>query len=142
MIGFSVYGIPKAQGSVRAFKNIIVQGGSKEGRIAQASWRTLIVDAARRACFSPLEGPVYVSMTFYLPKPKSTPKSVLWPGKKPDLDKLVRAAADAMSTIVYHDDSQIVHMMASKRYAFEKRTPGLDVVVMSCATTNPNEMPT
>jgi crossover junction endodeoxyribonuclease RusA len=127
VIEFSVYGIPKPQGSVRAFRNIIVQGGSKEGRIAQASWRTLIVDAARKACSSPMEGPIEVELIFYLPRPKSTLRSVQFPAKKPDLDKLIRAAGDAMSTIVYKDDGQIVAIVASKRYAIESRTPGMDV---------------
>jgi len=127
MIKFSVYGIPKAQGSVRAFRNIIVQGGSKEGRLAQASWRTLIVDAARKACSIPLEGPIHVELIFYLPRPKSTPRSVQFPAKKPDLDKLIRAAGDAMSTIVYKDDGQIVGIVASKQFALSTRTPGMDV---------------
>ena len=129
-VRFEVYGIPKPQGSVRAFRNIVVQGGSKEGRAAQASWRTLIVDAARRACSRPLEGPIIVLMTFYLPRPKSTPKKVKLQTKKPDLDKLIRAAGDAMSTIVYRDDAQIVCITAWKRFADEERTPGLAVTVV------------
>ncbi|WP_434127495.1 RusA family crossover junction endodeoxyribonuclease, partial [Enterococcus faecium] len=34
----------------------------------------------------------------------------------PDLDKLVRLLADAMSEIVYHDDRQIQSIWATKRW--------------------------
>lgn len=133
MIKFSVYGIPKPQGSVRAFKNIIVQGGSKEGRIALASWRTICVDACRAALVSragqgfPDGAPIGLRLTWYLPRPKSLPKHVLHPTKKPDIDKLERAAMDAFSTILYSDDSNVVVTYKKKVFATADRTPGLDV---------------
>lgn len=36
---------------------------------------------------------------------------------KPDLDKLARAILDALTGILYRDDSQVVRIVASKRYA-------------------------
>ena len=124
---FSVYGVPKPQGSVRAFRNIVVQGGSQEGREAQASWRTLVVDAARKATSRPLDGPIGLRLTFYLPRPKSAHKRLLFPAKKPDLDKLIRATGDALSTILYVDDAQIVYFEVRKVFATAERTPGLDL---------------
>jgi Holliday junction resolvase RusA-like endonuclease len=124
---FSVYGIPKPQGSMMAFKSMVVQGGSKEGRAALYSWRSLIVDAARKACPRPMEGPIYITMTFWLPRPKSAHKSIYVPAKKPDLDKLIRAANDALSTILFVDDAQVFDIHAKKIFATAERTPGLDV---------------
>lgn len=42
-----------------------------------------------------------------------------WPTTKPDLDKLVRAVGDAMTGLVYEDDSQTVDLIVSKRYAIQ-----------------------
>jgi len=124
---FRVYGVPRPQGSVRAFRNIVVQGGSKESRDAQASWRTLIIDQARRHFPRPIEeGRISINYIFYLPKPKYAKKDAE-PTKKPDLDKLIRAAGDALSTIAYRDDAQITFISAIKRYADANQTPGMDI---------------
>lgn len=39
------------------------------------------------------------------------------PKKKPDLDNILKIVADALNGLAYHDDSQIVHMDASKYWA-------------------------
>lgn len=71
-----------------------------------------------------IEGPAAVSLEFSVPKPKSAPKKRdVLPHKRPDLDKLVRAALDAMSGVAFRDDAQIVDITATKRYG----TPGVYV---------------
>ena len=39
----------------------------------------------------------------------------LLPGKKPDIDNLVKLAADAMNGIVYVDDAQVCRLVAEKK---------------------------
>lgn len=41
---------------------------------------------------------------------------------KPDADNLLKAVADALNKIAYHDDSAIVYVEVSKKYAREART--------------------
>ena len=47
---------------------------------------------------------------------KLKPSSPLYVRTRPDVDKLVRAIADAMTGIVYRDDSQLVAVKAEKHY--------------------------
>jgi len=65
----------------------------------------------------PLEGPVCISLTFYLPRPKSAPRRVVHPATRPDLSKLVRSVEDALTGIVYRDDAQIMSLTAIKAFA-------------------------
>jgi len=58
-----------------------------------------------------------ITATFYLSKPKSTPKKVLFPVTRPDLDKLERCVGDALNKVLYADDSQIVKWAVEKKYA-------------------------
>lgn len=66
-------------------------------------------------------GPVVMAVVFYLPRPKAllTRKHATRDVphvKKPDLDKTVRAAFDALSGIAWTDDSQVTDLIARKRY--------------------------
>lgn len=139
-IRFKVYGVPVPQGSMRAFnvngRARISQGGSAESRRKLGDWRQAIGEEARRALpedATLLEGPVYVTVSFLLPKPKSAPKKLRHCTKKPDLDKLLRALLDALSGVIFTDDSQVVSLTAAKSYAIECR-PHADVLVMSAPT--------
>ena len=52
-----------------------------------------------------------------------------FPTKSPDLDKLVRAAVDALTGIVYVDDVQPVEIVASKVFAPSIDKAGCEVEV-------------
>lgn len=126
MIEFVVYGVPETQGSMRAMpigkRAVVVQGGSKDGRRRLADWRNAIAAEARawvaaHPGFVPLDEPLILGAEFYLPRPASAPKRVTEPSKKPDLDKLLRAAGDAVTGILYVDDSRIVRIVADKKFA-------------------------
>lgn len=129
-ITFDVDGLPVTQGSMRAF----VRNGrpiltSDSGQKLK-DWRTSIAYAAqvaRDGAFADSGVPVSVALGFRLPRPKSAPKSVLYPTKKPDLDKLIRAALDALTMVVFKDDSQVVTLETTKRFA--EGAPGVSVVV-------------
>jgi Holliday junction resolvase RusA-like endonuclease len=43
--------------------------------------------------------------------------------KRQTFDKLVRSAADSLTRIVFHDDAQIVDLIAMKRYAMPGEAP-------------------
>jgi len=118
VLTLDVRGVPATQGSVRAFNSRVVQGGSANSRRHLADWREAIAWEGRRAMGdSPLwEGPVTVVAQFYLPKPANTPKRKrTWPIKQRslDLDKLARAL-DALTSVVWVDDAQIVALHVAK----------------------------
>ncbi len=43
------------------------------------------------------------------------------PTKKPDADNILKAVADALNTVAYHDDSSIVHASIDKYYSEKPR---------------------
>lgn len=87
---------------------------------------------ARHHAGPPLAGAVEVQLGFVLPRPVSTPKRRTPPAsKRPDLDKLIRAVLDAITSAgVWVDDSQVVDLRATKRLAEIGETPGCQVLVL------------
>ncbi len=126
LISFQVHGLPIPQGSTRAWvlhgKPVITSSAK-----GLATWRRLVADVAQNyAPAEPWEGPVGIELHFGLPKPKSAPKRKrVWPDKRPDLDKLTRAVLDALTYVVFADDSQVVDIRASKDYG----APGVVVEI-------------
>lgn len=121
MIYFVVKGIPIGQGSMKAFprkggRGVIVTHNSSKLK----PWREQISWAAKEAMktfkVSLIERPtpVKVLANFYFVRPK---KGQEWKSTKPDIDKLERAIFDAMTGIVYRDDSQIAFVQAAKFWA-------------------------
>jgi crossover junction endodeoxyribonuclease RusA len=121
MISFVAYGVPAPQGSMRAFnvkgrQHPVVTSDNPRTR----PWKQTVLLAARDALCdrAPIDIAVRVDVQFYMPRPKSAPKSRRLPTKLPDLDKLVRAILDAMTDAgVWHDDSQVAMIQAAKFYA-------------------------
>jgi len=68
--------------------------------------------------------PIRCEIEFILPRPRTLHRKVQHPAKRPDLDKLVRAVLDALLYLVYEDDSQVVHLITEKRFAFAGESPG------------------
>ncbi len=64
-----------------------------------------------------LEGPVKVRFLFLLPRKKTVKRKFPISKFDGDVDKLVRAIFDAMTGIVYKDDSQVCDSSEQKRYA-------------------------
>jgi len=113
-----VPGIPRPQGSKRHVGN----GRMLESSRHLAPWRQTITATLRANVRSvtpifPAGIPVDVGLVFTVPAPKSLPSWPVWPAKRPDLDKLIRAVCDGISDAgVWHDDSQAVHISAAKTY--------------------------
>lgn len=95
-----------------------------ESSKAVGPWRERIASELARLNLEPTRDPVYVSMFFIFARPKShlkkngdlTRSAPVWPATRPDLDKLARAALDAMTGLVFVDDSQVVYLNARKSY--------------------------
>lgn len=126
VISFRVHGLPIPQGSTRAW---VLHGKPVITSTAKGlnTWRRLVADVAQNyAPSEPWEGPVGIELHFGLPKPKSAPKRKrVWPDKRPDLDKLTRAVLDALTYVVFADDSQVIDIRASKDYG----APGVVVEI-------------
>lgn len=136
---FRVFGLPKPQGSKKAITHkttgraIVMESAGP----ALKTWREDVKQAALAACTGPqLDGPVLLSVVFYLPRPKGhyrTGKHAhllrdaapRWPHSMPDLDKLLRSTGDAITAAaVWSDDARIVQLVASKAYADRLNPPG------------------
>ncbi len=66
--------------------------------------------------------PLLLVVQFYLPRPKSTPKRIKRPIRKPDFDNLVKSITDALEGIVYPGDQQIVSATIDKYFSDRPRT--------------------
>ena len=137
---FDVIGEPKPQGSSRAFLN------RKTGQVILANsssrslndWRREIAKAAAdemERCEGeryPRPMTVRVNVRFFLQRPKTQTKAqraIRWVATKPDIDKLLRAALDAMTVArVYDDDSQVASIAVEKVYA-DEHFVGAEIVV-------------
>lgn len=124
-IHFFVHGTPAPQGSSRAF----MAGGKPVITSANRNlkdWRTLVaLTAAQHAHM--IDGPVEVVLHFYLPRPASLPKKITRHVRRPDIDKLARAALDSMTGVFFKDDSQVVALEVYKDYADPH--PGVEIYV-------------
>lgn len=121
-----VPGRPAPQGSKRHVGRGILIESSK----AVGPWRERVDILSRKlmkdAGFGVFTGPVEVRAEFVMPRPKSAPKTRTPAAtKRPDLDKLLRAALDAISGPVIADDSQVISIDATKRLAGLEEPSGL-----------------
>lgn len=132
VVEFFAPGIPKPQGSKRAF---VVKGRpvlTESAGEPLKDWRTSVAYAASTAMAGAnlIQTPVHVTLTFTLVKPRSRSKHRPLPDSAPDLSKLVRAVEDAMTGIVWRDDAQVVGIQAAKVYGEQ---PGLHATITAIA---------
>lgn len=129
-LAFVVHGLPAAQGSKRHVGNGVMVESSK----AVKPWRQDVTAAAVAAItqhthWEPFTGPVTVHTTYFFTRPKAhyrtgknahvlKPSAPEWVAKKPDIEKVVRATHDALTTAgVWRDDSQVARLDVTKKYA-------------------------
>lgn len=133
-IKFFVPGIPKTAGSKRAFpiwrgkgaskkfvRSVVVDSSGQAGK----DWRASVQFAARREWGDkpPSEAPLALYLMFQMTRPKChfskkglKPSAPLHHTTKPDVLKMARAVEDALTGIIWRDDSQIVHEVLQKTY--------------------------
>ena len=133
-----VPGVPRAQGSKRAF---VVKGKDGKSHAAMSEdskwtrpWRADIRKSAGELEVYREEGPVGLQLAFTLPRPKSADKGAgklktpyELAVKKPDLDKLTRAVLDALTAVWYKDDVQVVSALISKQVALPGQRAGVRI---------------
>ena len=141
VVRFTVPGEPKGKGSVRAS---IVGKKSKNPHVKTftdpqtRNAMAVIQDHAERAMadadLEPLEGPVVLGIWAFRSSGRPGTKigdqaaeiGVVRPTKKPDVDNYSKAVADALNSVCYLDDGQIVRLVVEKH--FSKR-PRMEIVV-------------
>lgn len=120
IVSFFVRGYAQTKGSAKAFFRkgmrypVITNDNTKT-----KGWDQTIKAVAQNVAPEQLwTGPIALEFVFYMKKPKNHPKTRrLWHTKKPDLDKIIRAAKDALTGVIYADDSQVVRIIAYKQYS-------------------------
>lgn len=122
-VKFTAHGLPVPQGSVTAYPT---KGGRGVRVVSKTpplvEWREVVRHAAELESGEDWEvqdGPAMVNITFYLPRPKSAPKTRdILPKNSLDLDKLVRAVFDGMTAAgLWSDDSRAVGLTTFKFFA-------------------------
>ncbi len=152
-LAFDVRGLPIAQGTARAFiagGRAIVTTEANRTSSPLGAWRSAIATEARAAVVGPpITGPVEVLLGFRFPRPRShyhpanrrrpTPDLRLdAPAHhvgRPDADKLARSALDALTAVVFADDSQVARLIVAKRYVDETEGPGVAVRIRQLEET-------
>lgn len=129
----TVQGTPAPQGSKRHI------GG---GRMIEANknlpaWRKAVQQAAQQAHQSdPYDGPIHVTVDFFLPKPKKPRWQV--PATGYDLDKLQRAIGDALEKAkVITNDARITRWEAQKWYPQDGKPTGAIITVTPAGPRTP-----
>lgn len=128
-ITFWIPGIPAPGGSKRFVglskktgRAILIDAAGQRNK----NWRNICAEIGSQTMSGKdvLRGPLSVHLSFFMPRPKghygakglkeSAPK---YPTTRPDALKLARAAEDALTGIVWADDSQTIMLHASKNFA-------------------------
>lgn len=128
-----VPGRPAPQGS----KRHVGKGRMIESSPHVARWRQTVAWTVAAAYHGgPVKGPVKVGVEFVLPdqtgRHASSPHVA-----RPDLDKLLRAVLDALTGVLWVDDSQVVEVFARKRWAGRGEQPGAMVAALTPSPDSP-----
>jgi crossover junction endodeoxyribonuclease RusA len=133
IIQFHIPGIPRPQGSKRIVRSKRGKTLLLEDNTKTAPWR----DSVRWAALSAMRekgireciaAPLHVTVGFCFPRPKK-PKHPMWVAVKPDVDKLLRALFDGLTSAAWVDDNQVVSVKASKTYTLRAEEVGAWVTV-------------
>lgn len=141
-IAFYAVGDPAPQGSHRHVGNGVMIESSKRVK----PWRRQVAAAARDAMVGRdmLTGPVAVTLVVHLPRPAShygtgrnagrlKPSAPLYPTSRRlgDADKHARSALDALTGVVYTDDSLVVALHVYKHYSDATHPVGARILIDS-----------
>lgn len=128
-VSFVVDGDPVAKGRPRA--GMTDEGIRMRTPAKTKAYERKIRTAARLAMHGriPFGRPVSLKVAIFLPIPQSWPKArqtrarldIIRATNKPDADNVLKAIKDGMNDIVYEDDSQVVDIVVTKKYAVVPR---------------------
>lgn len=140
---FSVVGRPAPQGS----KTYLGNGRFKEQSKFVPAWRNDVRQAASSVFGEALiNGPIFTEITFFFARPKchyisNNPEKAIrhgapyWHVSAPDRDKLERSTNDALTGVIWIDDSQIAGTLSQKVY-----TAGRSGAAIKVYRLNRNEL--
>jgi Holliday junction resolvase RusA-like endonuclease len=129
LLTFTIDGVPVAKGRPK----ITTRGGFARAytpdktRRYEDLIRCAAVDAMNGE--TPINEPVLVSVTAYVPMPKRLSKKsrqeardgILKPATRPDADNYAKACLDGCNAIVFRDDSLVTDLIVRKRYSERPR---------------------
>lgn len=165
ILEFTVVGLAQPKGSTRAFvpqkwaREAVAQGRAPRAIVTSdnpkgKSWQQAIANAAALELLRAVNADcrfateaVAIEIDFYLPRPQALLTKTKAPRafphtKKPDLDKLARAAKDALKNVVWTDDSQVTDLIARKRYCAAGEFPRAIIRVREAALQETHVAPT
>ena len=120
---FTVIGEAVPKGSMRAYTIRRKDGGAgvrmtPGNERSVNAWSALVASAAQAQCVGEyFEGPLRLGAVFFFTHPKSGPRRKHHM-VKPDIDKLLRCIADALTGVLWKDDAQIVELLGRKGYVY------------------------
>lgn len=101
-------------------------------------WKTAIQAAAYRARRQWDRGreAIAVELVFCMPRPagkvrKTIANNRFWHGTRPDADNLAKAVCDALTGVLWHDDSVVCRLGVTKFVAGDGDTPGVAIKLNS-----------
>jgi Holliday junction resolvase RusA-like endonuclease len=113
---------------------VAVRGGRAHGYVpshaSEAMWQVRQCALAALGDQAPLSGPLSVDIVAWVRMPANIPRRdrlTARPVKRPDLDNLLKLVLDGCSPL-WQDDSQVVELVARKRYAIDG-PPRWDIAV-------------
>ena len=117
---FTVEGLPIAKGRPRVTRN-----GTYTPAKTKNYEKAVQLHFNNQYKGDPLEGPLRITIDFYMYIPKNVSKrrrklkndKELLPTKKPDFDNLTKSITDALNGLAYKDDNQIVEAHIYKYYS-------------------------
>jgi len=140
LVSFSVAGEPKPQPRPRAYTR--GKHASVYNPDTADAWKAAVAaEALRCRPLEVLQGPLWVSLAFWLPRPKRLmgrdyPE---WHSSRPDADNLAKAVLDAIQDCGWwDDDGQVAELSVRKCYArLDPQTgaywTGCSVIIETCA---------
>jgi Holliday junction resolvase RusA-like endonuclease len=123
VVSFWVPGVPQPGGSKKGFvvagRAVIVEDAKRN-----KPWRASVAMAAGMAYDGePMDRPLAVLFQFVFVRPRGhygkrglRPSAPPFPAIRPDVLKLARSTEDALTGILWRDDSRTVHLTATKRW--------------------------
>ena len=133
---FEVLGEPIPQGSLKAFtpkgwKRPILTSDNKRTKPWKQEVKQMAMEAMAQMVPRVIrfEKPkaIGIECRFYFQRPKSTKKAIVDKVTKPDIDKLARAILDALTGIVFEDDSQVTTLVCWKGFGDPRVVIQVDV---------------
>ena len=153
LLTFDVPGTPRPQGSAKWIRSKTTGKSIPAKNTNLETWRGLVSLFAHNAMLrdspnSPgmVEVAVGLSLEFVFERPKShfrtgkyahelKPTAPARHNKMPDIDKLIRAVLDSLTSVIYHDDCQVDHVIATKRWG-----PSAGVRIVVTGMEDPDAM--